>query len=396
MGIYEELGVKRVINASGTLTVLGGSLMEQGTLEAMNEAAKSFVNMAELAEKAGNIVAEATGAEDGLVTSGAAASLALAAAACITGKDLAKIDKLPDTDGMKNEIIIQRMHRNTYDRCLRISGAKFVEVGDRSHTLPWEMEAAISENTAAIVYFVYGPQPGVLPLEEVIEIAHKRNIPVIVDAAAEIPPVENLKKYIKIGADLVLFSGGKGILGPSNSGLLCGKRELMEAAALNGYPTIALRYPPDHPYFSGKFGIGRAMKISKEQIVGLVTALKSCIKKDHKSEMERWTEMAEYMAKELNALPNVETKVTLEIPMGPRPVCIPKTEVSIDEKALGLTVSDIVNALKEGNPEVAVITNKEAAIPKNRIYLSPQCLFNGEEKVVVKKLKKILTSQRDS
>ncbi|MEM2875386.1 MAG: aminotransferase class V-fold PLP-dependent enzyme, partial [Candidatus Bathyarchaeia archaeon] len=253
MGVYEELGVRRVVNASGNMTDLGGSLMDPETLEAMNDAAGSFVYMEELMEKAGEVIAEVTGAEKGLVTSGAAAALALAAAACMTGKDLSKVARLPDTTGMKNEIIIQRMHRNPFDSCVRVSGAKFVEVGHNHGTEPWELEAAINEKTAAIIYFVFDPQPGVLPLEEVIKIGKKYGIPVIVDAAAEVPPVENLKKFIAMGADLVLFSGGKEIRGPNDSGILCGRSDLIEAAALNAFPK----------HF-GWFGIGRPMKISKE------------------------------------------------------------------------------------------------------------------------------------
>lgn len=391
MEIYEEIGIKRVINAIGTVTFLGGSLMELETLQAMDSAAKSFVNMAELAEKAGSVIAEATGAEAGLVTSGAAAALTLATAACMTGKDPANIARLPNTDGMKNEIIIQKMHRNVHDRHLRVAGAKYIEVGDRSHVSSWEIEAAMNEKTAAIAYFVYDPQPGILPLDEVIKIAHKRNVPVIVDAAAELPPIENLRKYIKIDADLVAFSGGKGILGPNDTGILCGQKDLIEAAALNGFPE-------SFPYSFGGFGIGRTMKVSKEQIVGLIVALKSYMRKDHEAQMKKWTEIARYMAQELNVLPNVEARVAF-LENNPRPICIPKTGITINEKALGITIFEIVNSLKEGNPTIAVISDYFTGKGKifsygNKIWLNPQCLRNGEEKIVVERLRKILTRER--
>ncbi|MCD6530426.1 aminotransferase class V-fold PLP-dependent enzyme [Candidatus Bathyarchaeota archaeon] len=377
MGIYEELGVKKVINASGTLTDLGGSIMDEETIKAMNEAAKSFVYMNELMEKAGEIIAEVTGAEKGLVTSGAAASLALAAAACMTGKDLAKIARLPDTTGMKNEIIIQRMHRNPFDSCLRVSGAKLVEVGHQFGTKAWEVEAAINDKTAAIVHFVFDPQPGVLPLEEVIKIGKKHDVPVIVDAAAELPPVENLRKFIAMGADLVLFSGGKQIRGPNDTGILCGRKDLVEAASMIAFPSSF-----------GWFSIGRVMKVSKEQIVGLIVALKKFVNKDHDAEMKRWTEMAEYMARELDRVPNVSARVVIPR-RGPRPLVIPRAEVTLDEDALGMSVEEVIDELRNGNPAIEVW--RVPGEPK--IHLNPQCLLDGQEELVVKRLKEILTGK---
>jgi len=377
MGIYEELGVRRVVNACGTMTLLGGSLIEPETLEAMNEAAESFVYMEELMEKAGEIIAEITGAEKGLVTSGAAAALAVAAAACMTGKDLAKIARLPDTTGMKNEIIIQRMHRNSYDACLRASGAKLVEVGHHTGTETWEVEAAINEKTAAIAYFVFDPQPGVLPLEEVIKIGKKNDVPVIVDAAAELPPVENLRKFISMGADLVIFSGGKQIRGPNDSGILCGRKDLIEAASMIAFP-----------HWFGWYSIGRTMKISKEQIVGLVVALKRLVSKDHDAEMKRWTRMAQYMAQELDKVPNVKARVVMPT-MGPRPLTIPRAEIHLDENALGITVDEVLSKLRRGNPAVEVWRVPSQPI----IHLNPQCLLDGQEKFVVKRLKEALSGR---
>jgi len=376
MDVYDRLGVRKVVNAAGTLTSLGGSLMESETIEAMNEAAKSFVYMDDLMKKAGEIIAEVTGAEAGLVTSGAAASLTLAAAACMTGKDSAKISKLPDTTGMRNEIIIQKLHRNVYDRCLRASGAKLVEVGDTSETKIREIEEAINEKTAAIIYYVFDPRPGVFPLEEVIKIGRTHGVPVIVDAAAEVPPPENLRRFIVMGADLVLFSGGKQILGPNDSGILCGRRELIEAASLNAFPHADC--------------IGRSMKIGKEQIVGLVTALERYVKKDHDAEMNRWIKTANYIAEQLNTIPHVESHVIVP-QSGPRPLCIPKAEVRFDEEALGVSTSDIVKQLREGNPAVEVTSIRD----KPMIHINPQCLTDGQERIVVERLKGILKQYTD-
>jgi len=379
MGIYETLGVRRIVNASGTMTVLGGSLIEKETIEAMNDAAKSFVFMDELMDKAGKIVAQITGAEAAIITSGTAASLTLAAAACMTGKDLTKINKLPDTSGMKNEIIIQRLHRNAFDNCIRNSGAKLVEVGNSWSTPQWEMEAAINDKTAAIAYFVLNPQPGLLPVQDVLDIAKKQGIPVIVDAAGELPPVENLKAFVSLGADLVLFSGGKQIAGPSDSGILCGRRDLVEAASMNSFLN----------YF-GWYGIGRTMKISKEQIVGLVVALQRYVAKDYNAEMERWRKMAEYMSEELRDLPGLDVIVTTK--SGLSPLCIPRVVISLNEERGGITVSDVVNSLREGNPPIAVWS--EPSIES--IYINPQCLLDGEERIVANRLKEILIAKSHS
>jgi len=371
MDVYDRLGVTKVINAAGTLTSLGGSLMEPETLEAMNEAAKSFLYMEDLMKKAGEAIAEITGAEAGLATSGAAAALAVAAAACMTGKDLEKVSRLPDTTQMRNEMIIQKMHRNSYDRCLRISGARLVEVGNDSGTKTCDVESAINEKTAAIIYFYFDPQPGVLSLEEVIKIGKRHGIPIIVDAAAEVPPAENLRRFVAMGADLVLFSGGKQILGPNDSGILCGRRDLVEAASLNAFPNSQ--------------GIGRAMKISKEQIVGFVTALERYVEKDHNAEMSRWTAMANYIAKELNTIPRIGSNVATPH-VGARPPCIPKVEVRFDEEALGVSVSEVVRKLRDGNPAVEVLPVKNQPV----ININPQCLFDGQEKTVVERLKEVL------
>ncbi|MCD6528846.1 aminotransferase class V-fold PLP-dependent enzyme [Candidatus Bathyarchaeota archaeon] len=377
MGIYEELGVKKVVNACGTMTGLGGSIMDDEVIEAMNEAAKSFVHMEELMEKTGEVIAEVTGAEKGLVTSGACAALALAAAACMTGKDLAKIAKLPDTTGMKNEIIIQRLHRNPYDSCLRVSGAKLVEVGHQFGARAWEVEAAINEDTAAIAYFVFDPQPGVLSLKEVIRIGKEHDVPVIVDAAAELPPTENLRKFIAMGADLVLFSGGKEIRGPNDTGILCGRRDLVEAASMIAFPSSF-----------GWFSIGRVMKVSKEQIVGLIVALKRFLNIDYDDEIRRWARTAEHMARELDELPNVSAQVVIP-KRGPRPLIIPRAEVTLDEEALGMSVEEVLSKLKSGEPAIEVWRVPD----EPTIHLNPQCLSDGQEKLVVRRLKEILMGE---
>ena len=372
MDIYDELGVRRVINGAGTLTALGGSLMEPETVQAMVQAAESFVYMDELMKKAGEVIANTTGAEAGLVTSGGGASLALAAAACMTGLDLDRVLKLPDTSGMKNEVVIQKLHANKYDRCVRVSGAKLVQVGTDAGTKIEDLELAMSHRTAAILYFAFDPQEGVLPLGEVISVGKRHGVPVVVDAAAELPPAENLRKFVKAGADLVLFSGGKQISGPNDSGFLCGRSDLIEAAWLNAFPNSQ--------------GIGRTMKISKEQVVGLVVALKRYVSKNHDAEMAKWTDMAERMAEELNRLPHVNAEVTLGVGRV-RPLCIPRTELRIDEREAGVTVLGLVEELKNGDPVVEVLPVKG----DTAVQVNPQCLKQGEDDIIVERIREIVS-----
>ena len=266
---YERLGVTRTINAASWITRLGGSIMPPPVVEAMEDASRWFVDMDELNKKAGEVIARFTGAEAGLVTAGSAAGMLLEAAACMAGTDPAKLNRLPDTTGMKSEIVIHRAHRMNYDHSFRVAGATLVEIGNSVSTDEWELEDAIGENTAAVAYVFALPHRGELPLAKVAEIAHARGVPVIVDAAAMLPPVENLTRFINEGADMVSFSGGKGVLGPQSTGILCGRADLVEAAYLNGQPNSQ--------------GVGRAAKVCKEEIAGLVTALELFVDTDHQA-----------------------------------------------------------------------------------------------------------------
>src|SRR4051794_28928818 len=219
VGVYDELGLRTVINASGTLTRLGGSRMAPEVLAAMTDAAASFVPIDALQARAGEVIADITGAEAGYVVSGAAAGLSLGVAACVAGMDVAAMDRLPDTSGLKDEVVVQRGHRNAYDHAIRAAGVRMVEVGYLGYpgaggTSPWQIAAAITERTAAVACPILDT-PGTVPLPEVCQIAHERGVPVIVDAAAELPPRANMRRFIAEGADLVVFSGGKAIGGPS-------------------------------------------------------------------------------------------------------------------------------------------------------------------------------------
>ncbi len=247
-------------------------------------------------ERAGAYLAEVTGAEAGYVTCGAAAGLQLAAAACLAGLDIRKMEQLPDTAGMPNEIVIQRCHRNAYDHALRSAGAALVEVGELGnpsggYTAAWQIEAAIHRQTVA-VHWVEMEAPGSVSLQDTVAVAHRHHLPVIVDAAAALPPPENLKRFIDAGADLVTFSGGKALRGPQASGILAGRRELIDSVALQHQDmdvlpeTWALR----HQFLeSGKLpgpplqGIGRPLKVGKEEIAGLVAAVRAYLQQERLS-----------------------------------------------------------------------------------------------------------------
>jgi L-seryl-tRNA(Ser) seleniumtransferase len=241
--VYQKLGVTPIIHAAGTTTRYGGSLMRPETIEAIREAAQAFVNLDELNDAAGAAIARMLGAEAALVTGGAAAGLVLQAAACMTGDDPARIARLPDAAGMRNEFIIQRMHRFTYDQTFRVAGGVLVDIGLGRRTLAYELEDAITDKTAAVVY-LYSPftsPPGVLPFETMCDIAHAHGLPIIVDAASMLPPRANLYRHLRLGADLVNFSGGKGIRGPQSTGILVGRQDLIRAAALNNSPNAGFQ-----------------------------------------------------------------------------------------------------------------------------------------------------------
>jgi len=373
--LLEELGIKRIVNATGVLTVLGGSVPDEEVLSAIHEASKVYVDMPELQRKAGEYIANLLGVEAAFVTSGAAAGLVLSMAACMTRGDRAKMARLPKTDGMKNEVIVQKLHRNMYDYNLELAGAKIVEVGNNNGTPVSEFENALGDRTAAVVYFVFDPQEGVLPLDQVIRIAHGKGVPVIADAAAENPPAENLTKFYQMGADIVAFSGGKDIGGLNSSGLLIGHKDLIGFCASLG----------PHSYEQVASGtrvyIGRPMKVSKEGIVGLVAALKKYVKTDHLARLQRWNEKVDFIVSQLSGLKDVSVRKVMPTNVDhPRPMTIPRVEILSGIK----TPEELERELKNGDPPVY------AYIMAKRLYVNPQCLLEGDEKIVASRLREIL------
>lgn len=333
-GIYGALGVKRIITASGSTTAYGGSKIRPEILDAMNKAAGMMVNIDELNRAASRIIADATGAEAGFVSSGAAGGLILQAAAVIAGSDPAKMSRLPDASGMKNEIIIHKSHRFPYDQCYESVGAKFVEIGDGRRCQPWQLEAAFTENTAAVAY-LFSPfiTRRSIPFPQVCEIAHARGVPVIVDAASMTPPRSNLRRFTAEGADMVIYSGGKAVRGPQGTGILCGRADLIDAAFANAAP---------HQF------IGRGMKVAKEEIVGLLRAIQIFMNENEDAEMARYRRMAQQVVDALAEAPGL--RVTLE--HDEHNYLIPHAVMRFTKEWRGPSRNEVYQAMIDGDPPV--------------------------------------------
>jgi len=378
LSVYEKLDVRKVVNAQGTMSYLGGSVLPPEILEAWVEASKSFVLMDELRARTGEIIAELTGSEYGCVTAGADAGLSLATAACMAGKDPEKYQRLPDTAGMKNEVIIPRICRNIHNRAFIVPGAELVFVGDEDGFTENDIDEAVTERTAAVAFvFFTDPKRGYEALAKAIKAAKKHGLPVIVDAAAETPPRENLTRLIAMGSDLVAFSGGKDIQAPNDTGLLFGRRELVEAAVLQ-----ERTLPP--------FGIGRSMKVSKEDIASTAVALQRYLAKDVDAERANWERRAKSFMAELGQQPHVEARLYYPNPEKDYVAqCWPVVHLVLDEEALGVTAAKVSETLKGGNPRVYVGQGG------NTITVNPHCLADGEEKFIAQELKRILRQAAD-
>lgn len=374
MANYEDLEVEPIINAAGTFTKFSGSLMDGEVLDAMKEASRQFVNVNKLLEKSGEYLADLLDVDSALVTAGAAAGMAQTTAACMAGEDPQAIRSLPNTEGLKDEVVVMRSHRNPYDQAMRGVGAKFVEVGNAIETFLWELEAAISEDTAAVAYFVQSSMlESSLSLEEVLEVAHSNSVPVICDAAAEIPPAENLNKFAHQGADIVLFSGGKELRGPQSSGLVLGKADIIKKARLHG--------PPKH-------NVGRPMKVDKETIMGLVKAVELYLQEDHEARMERWKEQVERIVEELESLPGLSVKSGFPTQPFCQPATIPRVFLRFNEEKLGLNREEVKQKLLEGEPAVATETYNESLV------VNPHMLKEGEEKIVTERIMEIIEKEQ--
>lgn len=372
MNIYDELGVEPIINAAGTLTRLSGSLIPPEVTDVMAAASRSFVDMNELHLAAGRRIAELVGVEAAHVCAGAAAGISLMAAACMAGTDRDKIRRLPDTTGMRHKFVVQRAHRNPFDQALRLAGGEFVEIGADAD----ELKAALTDKMAAVFYtFAWFLREEMLPLAQVAGIAHGTKVPVIVDAAAEVPPRANLSRFVEEGADLVTFSGGKAIRGPQSSGFILGREDLIEACRLNDNPNMS---------------VGRPMKAGKEEIVGLVKAIELYVAKDHAAEMAVWERRVSHILETLSGIEGVCAWRQLPYGIGQQ---IPHVALSWHQEALRMTHEELVERLFHGRPRIAVqLLGRWRGLSETpQVRIHPHTLQEGEELVVARRLRKVLT-----
>ena len=395
--VYDDIGVPRVINAAGTKTRIGGSLIREEAVEAMAAAAAGFARISDLQAHASDLIAEVTGADAGYVTSGASAAMTMGAAAAIAGDDLGVMARLPDTEGVASEIVMARTHRTGYDHAFRVAGAEIVDVGSNDYHLgtgaanvePWEIADAISEETAAVGY-VQKPytQP---PLEAVVEVAHEHGVPVIVDAAAELPPVENLERFVEMGVDLVAFSGGKAIRGPQSTGFLAGRKDLIESAALQHLDMHAAEpawEPPADLFDTEKLdgvprqGIGRGFKVGKEELVGFITALELFVEEDHEAVAEEWRARSERVAAQLERLGGIETSIAAAEKTAVAPEVVVRIDPSPGTSA-GASAAELVRQLRLEDPRVYVGADR---LGESAFTINPMCLDDEEADYVVERI----------
>lgn len=376
MDIYSELGVKTVINAAGTVTAYSGTLMPPEVTDAMAAASRAYVVMDELHRAAGKRIADLVGVEAAHVCASASAGIALMAAACMTGADPDRIAQLPDTRGMKHRFVAHTAHRNHFNQALRLSGGQIVEVGPDEA----EWEEALQHPDAAAAYytvswFLTGP---VLSLSQVAQIAHRAGLPLIVDAAAGVPPLSNLSRFLDEGADLVAFSGGKALRGPQASGLVLGRADLVEACRRNDCPNM---------------GVGRPMKAGKEEIVGLVVAVERYVRKDHAAQAQTWERWVAHIIEALCDLEHV--RVWRQFTQGSG-YQIPHVAITWDVDRLGLTHEEAVTHLLGGTPRIALQFITPQRFPQGHfespeLRIFPHSLVEGEEIVVARRLREELS-----
>jgi uncharacterized pyridoxal phosphate-dependent enzyme len=376
--VYTRLGVKTVINCRGTWTYLSGSLQFPEVRRAQDEAAQHFVNMLELQRGVGRRLAELTGAESGMITSGAAGAMAAATAACMAGTDDKQVWQLPDTTGLKHEVVMAG-GRSAFDSAIRLTGAKLVLVYSSE-----ELANAINENTAMIYTTHLGET-----LQQELKVAKDHKVPMLLDDAAGIPPADNARLYARMKLDLYAFSGGKGLCGPQCSGLLLGRQDLIDAALMNSAPREG--------------SVCRPMKVGKEEIIGCLTALETWLNMDEKKIYSEWNGRVERIRKLVDTVPGVKTDIFIPDD-GNR---FPTLRVSWDQSAWAFSTADCVRKLRENDPVIEVLGKDNPSLvttvregkpnPKERkdadhIELVSMTIQPGQEIIVGQRLREILSA----
>ncbi len=359
---FKELGIRPFINAAGTYTTLTASLMQPEVVQAIDYASKQFVHLIDLHDAVGKRIASLIGCEAAMVTAGAASALTLGTAACMTGTNQDFIRRLPDTTGMKTEVIIQKSHRYGYDHAIRNCGIRFVEVETRE-----ELERAINDHTVMMMFLNENDPLGKIKAAEFAGLGKKHHIPTFTDAAADVPPVDRLSRYTKMGFDLVTFSGGKGLRGPQSAGLLLGRPDLIAAARLNG--------PPNSD------AIGRGMKVNKEEYLGMMVAIELYVKMDHAAEWREFEKRVKVVADSVGPVHGVKTETFIpEIANA-----VPHLRITWDPGTVKITAAEAVKRLREGDPSIELRPGAQDGLEVAVWMLQP-----GEAQIVAKRIREVL------
>ena len=361
---FRELGVRPFINAAGTYTAMTASLMPPEVVEAINYASKRYVMLDELHDKVGERIAALVHAEAAMVTSGAASALTLGTAAVLTGTDRQKIVDLPNLATMKSEVIVQKSHRFGYEHAVRNCGVRFVEVETRE-----DVDRAVNGQTAMMLFYNNNNPEGRIRDEEFVQLGKKHRVPTLNDAAADVPPVENLWKYTQMGFDLVAFSGGKGLRGPQSAGLLLGRKDLIAAARLNAPP-------------NGNT-IGRGLKVNKEEMLGMLAALERYLANDHAAERRDFDARAEAIRSSVATLAGVKAEVFVPEVANH----VPHVRISWDAAARGMTATEAVNSLRAGEPSIGTRSEGDALV------IGVWMMQPGEDKIVARRLREVLQTK---
>ncbi len=361
--IYARLGIRPVINGVGVVTHLGGSLMPPEVVEAMEQASLHFVPLTELQQKVGARIAELLGAPAAMVTCGCASAITLGTAACVAMGDPDKLRRLPDTTGMKNEIVQQKSHRGGYEQQMLLVGTKINWVETRE-----ELDRAINDRTAMLFFYNEMEPEGRIKRDEWIRVGKQRGVPTFNDAASDTPPVERLSQYVREGFDLVAFSGGKALLGPQCSGLLMGRKDLIEAAI-----------PATSPYAS----IGRGMKVGKEEMVGLLAAVERYLKVDHEAEFKELDRRVSYMIETLSKIPGLNAERHLP----PIANHVPHLKLTWAEGAFKFDAGEVARQMLQGDPPIAISRRGDRLL-----HVSVWMMRPGEHEIVTRRLHDVFTA----
>jgi len=360
---FKELGLRTFINAAGTYTSMTGSLMPKEVTDAISYGTTEYVNLDELQDKVGERIAELLECEYATVSSGCFGAMSIGMAGILTGMDPKKVKQLPNTEGMKNEVIIQESHTIGYAQALTNVGAKVVKIKTAR-----DLEKAINKNTAMLWFLNAHTDQGAIKWEEFIALGKKYNIPTFIDCAADVPPVENLFKFTKMGFDLVAFSGGKGIRGPQSAGLLLGKRKYIEAARMHTPPRGET--------------IGRGMKVNKEEVLGMLAALELYLQKDHKAEWAMWEAQIKLISDSALKIKGVETEV--HVPKYANHV--PSLRIRWNQNLVKITPNEVRDQLKNGHPSIQTVGDNST------VGITTWMMVPGQERIVAKRISEILSS----